>query len=116
MYLDKQANGAAAAVSDISETATWRTFNNLSNSGRFVILMDKTINMNYCTLGIDGVTNRKMQVFYDDQFHKKVNIPIEFSGITGGITEIKSNNIGILLFSRQGLVEFNSNVRVRYEG
>ncbi len=34
MYLDKQANGAAAAVSDISETATWQTFNNLSNSGR----------------------------------------------------------------------------------
>lgn len=37
---DKQANGAAATITDILETADEKSFNNLSNKNRFVTLKD----------------------------------------------------------------------------
>ena len=54
LYHDKQANGATAAVLDILESADYQSFNNLVNSGRFRILMDRTYAMNYLTLASGG--------------------------------------------------------------
>jgi len=116
MFWDKQANGATATPTDILESALWQSFNNLSNSGRFVTLMDRTHNINYLTMSVGGLAVENIQVLQDYDFHKKVNIPIEYSGVAGAVSELKSNNIGVLLVSRNDLVVFSSQTRVRYEG
>lgn len=113
VFLDRQANGTAATVTDILETAQYNSFNNLANSSRFRIMYDKRHDMNYFntqTSGgqdIDG-TN------ISGSFFANVNLPIEFSSTTGVIGEIRSNNIGLLLISdsQQGYLE--GRVRVRF--
>ncbi len=118
VYVDKQTNGAAAAVLDLLETADWQSFRNISNVGRFTFLMDKFINMN-CQAGSGrgvadtlafGNANRSMQ------WHKRLNLLIIYddSAATGAITTMCCNNIGILTISRAGFSAFGSKVRVRY--
>ncbi len=116
LYLDKQANGATVgAVTDILETANWQSFRNLANVGRFVILCDKLHVLNYETLASDGAgLVSAIQVVKDFTFFKKVNVPIEFSSTTGAITEIRSNNLGVLLISSNGLPGFFSQFRLRF--
>ncbi len=117
LFHDSQANGATAAVLDILETANYQSFNNLVNKGRFNILMDKTLTLNYQTLASDGagVVSSAM-VTKSGTFFKSCNIPIEFNSTAGAITEIKSNNIGVLLISKNGLLALNSQFRIRFTG
>ncbi len=115
MYIDKQCNGATAAVLDVLESADFQSFNNLSNKSRFRTLMDRTITLNFATLASDGAgVVSSTDMFIDQQFYKKCNIPIEFDATTGAITEIRSNNIGVLLISRAGVSIFNSKIRLRF--
>ncbi len=115
LYLDKQCNGATATAAGILETTTIHGFRNLANSGRFNILMDKLHQLNYMTLASDGagvvsqVNNTRQFSFY-----KSCNIPIEYDNTTGAITEIRSNNIGILLVSVQGTAAMVGNMRLRF--
>ncbi len=117
LYLDKQCNGATIAVTDLLETADEQSFNNLANSGRFRVLMDRTYDMN-CTSG-SGRGSTDTLAFgenvVNDTFFKKCNIPLEFSSTTGAITEIRSNNLGVLLISQDGnATNFESNLRLRF--
>ncbi len=114
-YLDKQCNGATAVVSDILETSLLRGFRNLSNQNRFVILSDKYHNINYQTLASDtvGVVS-SASVIRTTTWYRKLNIPLEFSATTGAITELRSNNIGILLISSNAAGVVSMNVRVRF--
>ncbi len=117
LYLDKQANGATAAVLDIVETADFQTFNNLSNKSRFRILCDKKYELNYLTLSSDGAgVSSSNSTFLNDTFYKKCNIPIEYdnSATTGVITSIRSNNIGVLLLGASNIAGFQSKMRIRY--
>ncbi len=117
LYLDKQANGATAAGDDIVEDSTnWQTFNNLANTGRFRTLMDRTYDMNRNSGAGDGTSNDWSGAVHHDTFFKQCNIPLEFSSTTGAITEIRSNNIGVLLLSKSGLAGFNSLMRLRFVG
>ncbi len=115
MYLDKQCNGAAAAVTDIMESADYQSFRNLANSGRFQILVDKCHTLNHITLASDnaGVVSQAI-MNRDGSFYKKVNIPIEFNSTTGAIGEIRSNNLGVLLLGQSGIAGFNSKIRLRF--
>ncbi len=113
MYLDKQANLATAAVTDIWEADDFQSFNNLSNKSRFRTLMDRTYDLNADISG-DGTTIDTSVVIINDTFFKKVNIPIEFNSTAGAITEITSNNLGVLIISSQGLASFNSKIRLRF--
>ncbi len=115
-YLDKQANGATAAVTDILETATHRSFRNLANSGRFQIFLDKTMVFNYQTFSFDtaGAQGDSAEVVGEYQFNKNCNVPIEFSAATGAIGEIRSNNLGVLLISKSGQGGFASSLRLRF--
>lgn len=92
VYLDKQANGATAIVTDILETADEKSFNNLSNSGRFHILKDKnlTLNTHY------GAGTDTLNYMVPFRFFHKCRYPLEFSSTTGAITELRSNNVGVL--------------------
>ncbi len=119
MYLDKQANGAAATAALILETAgvgsDIHAFRNLANSGRFRILCDKNINLNYGGLASDnaGVVSQAM-VLRTGEIHKKVDLPLEFNGTTGVIAEVRSNNVGILFIGVNNIAGVFSTVRVRF--
>lgn len=114
-YMDKQTNGATATSANILKSDFWMSFRNLAESQRFVILMDKVVTANYMGLGSDnaGVVSQS-EVVKHGSFYKKCNIPIEFSGVTGAITEIRSNNIGCLVISKNGVMSFDSRARVRF--
>ncbi len=114
LYLDKQANGATAAITDILETADYQSFNNLGNKSRFRTLMDRSFDLTAMAGGGDGTTEDYGATIITDSFFKKVNLPIEFDSTAGAITEIKSNNIGVLLLSKNGKAGFASKIRVRF--
>lgn len=115
LYQDKQTNGAISAVTDILETAEMHSFRNLSNSGRYIIFLDKTIAMNYMTLASDGAgVTSQGEVIKEFVFNKNCAIPIEWSGTTGSIGETRSNTLGVLLISQAGLGGFESKIRLRF--
>ncbi len=115
MYQDRQCNGAIATVLGILETATYQSFRNLAESGRYNILVDKTIAMNRTNgLSDNAGVNSASEVNRSGTFFKKCSIPIEFSGATGAIAEIRSNNVGILLLSKTNQCDFDSKIRIRY--
>ncbi len=114
LYLDKQTNGAAAAVTDILESDDHQSFNNLANKSRFRTLMDRSYTIDSRGGAGDGAANDFAARNISDSFYKKCNIPIEYDSTTGAITEQRSNNIGVLLLSKNGLVAFGSKMRLRF--
>ncbi len=115
LYWDKQANGATAVNTDILESSNIFSFNNLANSGRFKTLMDRTYPINYLNLASDGAgVVSHGNVILQDSFYKKCNVPIEFSGATGALTEIRSNNIGVMVVGLNNIAGFTSKMRVRF--
>ncbi len=115
VFLDKQANGAPATVTDILQSANVQAFNNLSNKGRFRTLMDREYAVVIKCGGTSaaGVHQFGEDVIVDSWF-KDVNIPIEYSGTTGVIAQIRSNNIGVLAISHGGFASIGSQIRVRF--
>lgn len=116
LFQDKQCNGTTAAVEDILETANYKSYYNLVNSGRFKILMDRTHNINYHTLAA-GPTAAKFSQSEHQQhytFYKKLNVPIEFDATSGAITTIRSNNFGILTISKETSPNLSSKWRLRF--
>lgn len=114
MYLDTQTNGATATVTDVLEDAEYKSYRNLENQGRFKILFDKTIAMNYMATNGNGADNNYSERNYWTTFYKKCSIPIEYTGATGAIAEMTSNNIGILYISKNGVAAMESTIRIRY--
>lgn len=118
VFLDKQCNGTAALGTDIFFGAAppnlYQAFFNLVNTGRFVILFDKTYTLRGKPDGVTAVATQGADV--DDHCHKTMNIPIEYSGVTGAITEIRSNNIGVAFLQdgSSSLVDVLGRFRVRY--
>lgn len=93
LVLDKQANGAAAAITDVLTTNVMTSaMINMANSERFVILKKWRIPF----VSGAGVSAAYGRVIKNWEFYKKCNIPLEFSSTTGAITELKSNNIFFL--------------------
>lgn len=115
LFCDKQCNGAAAGVTDILESATIHSFRNLVNSGRFRVLMDKRHTINYSGLA-SNATDLFSQIRVLKCFSRsfKMSTPIEYNSTTGAITEIRSNNFGVLIISEKGVAHFHSSIRVRF--
>lgn len=117
VYCDKQANGATAAVTDILETTTVDSFRNLANVTRFIVLSDKTTLFNQTAgIGGDSTTDLYSPVIKTIKFNKKMNLDLEFSASTGALTELRSNNIGVLAISDNGLATIAYTARVRFQG
>lgn len=118
LYLDKQTNGATATVAGVFESDDYQSFRNLANSGRFDILMDKTYSFTFGAGAGDGsAANDWLGKNVSGMYSKKCSIPIEYdnSATTGVITSMRSNNIGVLLFSKTGTTGFFvSKMRIRY--
>lgn len=116
LYWDRQANGATASVADILEDADYNSFYNLVSQNRFRILMDRKYNMNPTGTG-DGTTTDVFGTAKEGRFYKKCSIPIEYSSSSGVMTEIRSNNIGILMISRAvNLCSMEGIMRLRFTG
>ncbi len=115
LYLDKQCNGAAATALGILEVVGVDNYRNLANSGRFNILMDKTLTINYQTTSHFAVNSfSNAQVMRPFSFFKKCAIPLEFDNTTGAVTEIRSNNVGLLIVSAGGAGALVSSIRLRF--
>lgn len=114
MYLDKQANGATATVANILNTANVDSFLALENKNRFWVLYDKTEDMAAQAGSWDGSSDRYTQQIKHFEFHKKCNIPIEYSSTAGAITEIRSYNLGVLAISERGVTTIDSITRIRF--
>jgi len=93
LVLDKQCNGAAAAVTDVfTGSAAGTALRNLANSSRFTILK-KWVRQMSPQAGVSGAYNTQAKHF---NWYKKCNIPIEYSSTTGALTEIRSNNLFLI--------------------
>ncbi len=110
LLIDRQANGANTTVLSVLETENWRSYRNLAESGRYQTLWDKTIVMNARA----GIPTTSGETAYPLHYYKKLNLPIEFSGVTGAITEIRSNNLILLLISDSAFATFNMQCRLRF--
>ncbi len=113
LYQDKQTNGVTATILQILETADWQSFRNLAESGRFKILVDNTHPMKSFSGGGATATSFGEDVL-SRQIYLNVNIPIEYNGVTGALTEVRSNNLGVLLITESGVAGFFSKFRLRY--
>lgn len=116
LYQDLQANGAAATVANILEDADFQSYNNLANSKRFKILMDRVHVISAPVAGGNGTAIETGLGQLSGSFYKKCNIVLEFDSTAGAITEIKSNNLGVLFISSGGLAGVDSKVRLRFIG
>lgn len=116
VYQDKQTNGAAATVTQILESAAWNSFNNLANSQRFRILHTEWFDLNSQAGGGPVGTDTSQSYAKYFEFYKKCNIPLEFDSTAGAITELRSNNVGILAIGFRGNAQIEYRWRVRFTG
>lgn len=116
LILDTQANGAAAAVTDVFTSNQFVTHHiNLNNSSRFKIIKRWRMGVNP-PAGATTAYNNWNKPF---NYFKKCNIKIDWDSTTGAITEIRSNNIFLMAGSSAGiddLVSFAGTTRLRFIG
>ncbi len=113
LVIDKQANGALPAVSDILQSAVIESYVNLNNKKRFTVLIDRLTTLNsMCGSGVTGTEYGRVKKIY--RITRKLNLPILYSGDDGLIDKIKSNNVLLLFISSNALVGCNFHVRFFY--
>lgn len=138
VYLDMQHNGAmvAPSIDDILQdyntppAQNISAYNNLNNSDRFRILLNKRIKLRAQSggLGVREVGTPDPTSFQvagfsaPDVYRKRFKIPgvkglrIEYAGNTTGLAEIKSNNIGIYVLGASAPIGWDFSVRTRFYG
>lgn len=110
LLIDKQANGALPAVTDVLKTADINSFRNLDQAERFVILKDKLYNV--ANTSSNGAhTNDCGRTV---RMSKLLNTPVHFSSTTGAITEIKSDNLCLLIISEDTLNNITGTARTKF--
>ncbi len=117
VYLDKQANKATAATTDIMEaTISIDSFRNLANKGRFRILSDRKYDVTSRAGAGEAAGDSEYgeQIISWDVALPKLSIPIEFTADTGAIGEITSNNIGVMTIGRSAKCGVGYKWRLRY--
>lgn len=99
IILDTQCNGSSTNVGDLLEAPAFiRSFNNMSNSGRFRVLADKYTTMNPSNFDLTTTTLARSGFW---SYNKP--ILIEYSGTTGVLAEQRSNHVYIMLYADQAL-------------
>lgn len=120
MYLDRQTNGGTspAVLPSLLEQSTprYQAFYQLGNEQRFDILFDKTFSLNATSGGGDGASNRTYSKAVNGSFFTRCMIPIDFEEDVGGVSVLKSNNIGVMAISSGGRSNLVCQVRLRFTG
>lgn len=116
LYWDKQTNGATATVATILQGSDYQSFRNLSDITRYKILMDRSYSIQSTAGSGRGSTDTLSygEAKIVDSFYKRCSIPIEYNNTMGAITEIRTNNIGVLTISKSGLAGFTSKMRISF--
>jgi len=112
LVLDKQANGAAAAITDVLQSATTYSFNNLSNVNRFRVLYDKILTLNSGGSAGGGLQTSSVQ--HQFTIYQRCRVPIQYNGPGGTLPDIQSNNFLMIFLSDSGLTGVQSVTRIRY--
>lgn len=115
LVLDKQANAAAPAFTDIYDSADPRALRNISNKARFWVLYDSGL------MPIVGSSAALLDNSYRTlEFYKRINIPVQYNaGTAGTVGDIQTNalywvSIGSVA-SGTGASNTAGNCRVRYD-
>lgn len=114
---DKQANGQAFAVTDYLTSADYLSHKNLSNSNRFVCLLDQTFTMNNQAGAWDGSADQFGNVGKKWEKYIRCNIPIEYDtqASTGAIATQRSNSIALIMINDvNNASTLQYNCRIRY--
>ncbi len=115
---DKQTNGAEFGATDLLETDSFLSFNNLANSKRFRVLFTK-----YVTLVSPSVAATSATVFNTSEdstwvnFNIPCNIELEYdnTATTGAISTMRSNSLWITFSTSDNeLLAIGGTVRIRY--
>ncbi len=123
VFIDKQANGAGAGVTQLVEADTYNSFRNLANNKRFKILHRRTYAWNTRAIAAaNGITanefgSARIVSDYQINIRKKMFLPIEFDSTAGALTEIRSNNILMLIWAKHGArmkLDPTSRCRIRF--
>ncbi len=113
--IDHQCNGAVAVPLDILELATYKSFRNLANKNRFTILRDTFHALNHPAGGPASTTTT---LFAESEgwvsFNIPMNLDFEFDGTAGATTDLTSNNLFILLISKNASAAIDLQWRMRY--
>lgn len=113
LVMDMQANGASAVPSDVMEpqsaaTSSYLSFANMDNVGRFKILKDKVF-----TIDVAGIQFGTAMIKMNHKI--KEGMDVHFSGSTGAITEIRSNNLFLMFGSSSSSLTVNAITRVYWK-
>lgn len=93
LVLDTQANGAVATVADVFTGGDMmKGLPQVYNSQRFRIIKRWGYSMN--SGAYDGTVYS--QVYRRVKYFRRLNIPLQFSGATGAISELRTNNLFIM--------------------
>ena len=108
LYQDMQCNGAVAPITSILDCAlvssnSSNAFNNLQYNGRYKILMDKFITVDNGQLVFNSDDKKFVfgGAFKFFKKHIKCDIPVTFVGDASSITNLTTNNIGILFIANE---------------
>ncbi len=117
LVMDRQANGADGAASDVWEVAAsgLHSYRNLAAAPRFKVLWSKVFTMNSSISG-NGTTIDTNEMLRFFNCSVKLEEPIEYDGATGAITEIQSVNfflMGVALASSPA-VTMTARCRIRF--
>ncbi len=117
IYLDHQANAATAAVLDILEVDNYQSPFNLANDSRFDILFERVYDVNATAAAGQNAEETTSAYGMSDELElDELDISLDFSGALGALTEITSNNIGVLLLCKNGRCNFESKLRLLFVG
>ncbi len=119
LVLDTQCNGAAPTVTGdngLLASANYQSFNDLTNKGRFRVLMDKVFVLNPQASAGNGTANDTANAQTNFSFFKKVDIPIEYSGTANPsiIDEVRTNNIFGILITDTANTEISLDSKFRF--
>lgn len=118
VFIDKQANGALPAVTDLLDTAYFQSEYNVGNEGRFIILLDETESLLYTGgMASDGaglVSHQATRMTFQHQHD--LDLTIQYGGDLGAIMNITSNNLLIFYISQAALIATITDIQVRYIG
>lgn len=116
VFIDKQANGATSVALDILDTADVLSPYNVDNKDRFVILRDVTHTINYAVMASEtsDTVSQGGHIKQGSIFLNDLATTIQFSGGSGAVAELTSNNLSVLLISSNGTVRTNCFWRIRF--
>lgn len=101
LYKDMQTNGAAAAVTDLLETATVDSFLRMDNVERFKVIKDKYVDLNPPN-GTALATSGCLAYVKSFKMNHKANCRIDYSAAAGAITELRTANYAVLMIANVG--------------